>query len=218
MTKGFFLTFEGPEGAGKSSIIQALLAPLTALHPAGLLLTREPGGKQNELAEAIRGLLTTPREPAMDPWTEALLFAAARREHIVQTIQPALAAGQLVLSDRFLDSSLAYQGGGRRLGLKAVADMNAYATQGLRPDLTIYLDLPVTQGLERIFTGRKEKVDRLDQESLAFHERVRQTYLTLAAAEPDRIHTVDASQPFQTVLAEVTAIVTRALEEKNEVN
>lgn len=143
----------------------------------------------------------------MDPWTEALLYAASRREHLVQTVQPAIAAGKVVLSDRYLDSSLAYQGGGRELGVDRIAELNAFATQGQLPDLTIYLDLPVEVGLERIFANRKGKIDRLDEEELSFHQAVRQTYLELVEKSPERIKLVNANQDVQAVIEEVKQVL-----------
>ncbi|GAO99197.1 dTMP kinase [Fructobacillus ficulneus] len=205
MTKMQFLSFEGPEGAGKTTVIQAIQPFLAELTGQEVLLTREPGGSQ--VAEGIRSILQTKTTPAMDGWTEALLLAASRREHLVQTIQPALAAGKVVLSDRYLDSSLAYQGGGRGLGMDKVRALNEFAIQGRMPDLTIYLDLPVEIGLQRIFENRQDKIDRLDEEALSFHQQVRRTYLELVDEQPQRIKLVDANQDLDRVIAQVQEIL-----------
>ncbi|MBS9335203.1 dTMP kinase [Fructobacillus sp. M1-13] len=213
MTKANFISFEGPEGAGKTTVIQSVLPEIEKLTQKPVLLTREPGG--NAMAEAIRNLLKVQTEPAIDSWTEVFLLAASRREHVIQTILPALKAGHVVVSDRYLDSSLAYQGGGRGLGLEKVQKINDFAImdpktgQAVMPELTIYLDLPVAEGLERIFKNRTDKIDRLDQESLAFHEKVRQSYLALAEDNPKRIKRVDATQSKEKVLEDVKAIIAK---------
>lgn len=195
---GTFITFEGPDGAGKTSVLKALLPQLQQAMTAPIVLTREPGG--NAISEAIRSLILDPANTAMDARTEALLYTAARRQHIMTKIRPALAAGKIVICDRFVDSSLAYQGAGRHIGVAAVAQMNQFATEGLTPDVTIYLDIPSELGLQRIATQRQQQNDRLDQEDLAFHQTVRQEYLRLAQAEPSRIKVIDASQPLADVI------------------
>lgn len=211
MKKANFITFEGPEGAGKTTAIQAVLPFLEELTSKVVVTTREPGG--NPLAEAVRDLLKEQQEPAIDARTEVLLLAASRREHVVQTILPALNNGVVVVSDRYLDSSLAYQGGGRGLGMQAVQAINDYAIenpetgQAVEPGLTIYMDLPVEIGLERVFKHRTGKIDRMDRENLDFHRRVRESYLELAAQNPERIKTVNANQPANKVLEDVKAIL-----------
>lgn len=211
MKKTNFITFEGPEGAGKTTAIQAVLPFLEELTSKVVVTTREPGG--NPLAEAVRDLLKEQQEPAIDARTEVLLLAASRREHVVQTILPALNDGVVVVSDRYLDSSLAYQGGGRGLGMQAVQAINDYAIenpetgQAVEPGLTIYMDLPVEIGLERVFKHRTGKIDRMDRENLDFHRRVRESYLELAAQNPERIKTVNANQPADKVLEDVKAIL-----------
>lgn len=211
MKKANFITFEGPEGAGKTTVIQAVLPFLEELTSKVVVTTREPGG--NPLAEAVRDLLKEQQEPAIDARTEVLLLAASRREHVVQTILPALNNGAVVVSDRYLDSSLAYQGGGRGLGMQAVQAINDYAIenpetgQAVEPGLTIYMDLPVEIGLERVFKHRTGKIDRMDRENLDFHRRVRESYLELAAQNPERIKTVNANQPADKVLEDVKAIL-----------
>ncbi len=203
---GRFITFEGPDGAGKTSVLNALMPVIQAHVETPVKLTREPGGA--EISEKIRTLILDPANTAMDAKTEALLYAASRRQHLVEVIRPALAKGTLVICDRFVDSSVAYQGGGREIGAEAVLAMNQFATDGMSPELTIYLDIPSAEGLARIKAHRASRqYDRLDQEQLAFHERVRATYLALAQAQPQRIKTVDASQPLEDVIKACEAVL-----------
>ena len=205
-----FLTFEGPDGAGKDSVLDVVVPQLRAHLTRELVVTREPGG--DAIAEEIRELILDPKNTAMDDRTEALLYAASRRQHLQRVIEPALGRGDVVLCDRFVDSSIAYQGAGRQIGEDAVAEMNQFATAGRTPDLTIYLDVPAQVGLERIRSKRKDiQYDRLDQEADAFHERVRAAYLRLAKANPDRIVTVDAQQALDTVRADTLAVLKRHL-------
>lgn len=211
MEKGTFISFEGPEGAGKSSVLRAVTAALQERADVDLVTTREPGG--SHIAEMIRNVILTPEEHGMDARTEALLYAAARRQHLVDVVLPALDAGQVVISDRYVDSSLAYQGGGRGLGVATVWEMNQFAMDGVLPDLTVYLDVPVEVGLARV-ARRREAANRLDNESLAFHNKVRDTYLKLQQAQPDRIHIVDATQPLQTVIDTTVALIDATLANK----
>lgn len=199
---GKFISFEGPDGAGKTSVLKAILERLEPALGTKLLITREPGGNQNAIAEAIRDLVLSPDYPEMDSRTEALLYAAARRQHVVQTIQPALAADKVIISDRYLDSSIAYQGGGRELGVANIEQINAFATQGLQPEATIYLDLAPEVGLERIQAHRQGEINRLDVEALAFHQRVTDAYHQLIAQTPDRFWVIDASQTLDAVIAD----------------
>ena len=147
---GTFITFEGPDGAGKTSVLRAIVQRLTPLLGDRLVLTREPGGKDSQVAEAIRDLVLDPNLPSMDAWTEALLYAASRRQHLVDTVLPALAADKVVVSDRYVDSSIAYQGGGRDLGFESVTTINKFATKGVMPTATVYLDIRPEVGLQRI--------------------------------------------------------------------
>lgn len=182
--KGLFVCFEGPEGAGKTTQARRLADDLRA-GGHEVVLTREPGG--TPLAEAIRALVLSQAMAggAMSPATEALLFTAARSDHIERLIRPALAEGKVVICDRFTGSTLAYQGGGRGLDGGALTAAQFLATGGLTPDLTLLLDLPVREGLARRFADRDgDAPNRLDAESDAFHERVRATYLRLAGADP----------------------------------
>ena len=197
--QGRFISFEGPDGAGKTSVISAIQEWLTQKYgEQAVLLTREPGG--NRISEQIRQILFDDHNTNMDARTEALLFAAARRQHIVEDIEPALQAGKIVLSDRYVDSSVAYQGGGRQLGADDIWELNQFAIHGLLPDLTIYLDVPSELGLERISKHRQNQVNRLDREKLRFHQDVRNAYLTLAHRHQKRIQLIDASQSLPKVI------------------
>ncbi|MFC6260797.1 dTMP kinase [Levilactobacillus fujinensis] len=201
---GTFISFEGPDGAGKTSALTTITAQIQPLLGDRLTITREPGG--NPISESIRAIILDRANTDMDYRTEALLYAAARRQHLAQTILPALAADNLVLCDRYVDSSVAYQGAGRQIGEAEVARMNEFATGGLLPDLTIYFDVPAAVGLKRIQAHRQpDKVDRLDVEQEAFHDRVRAAYLRLQAAHPERIKLIDATQAPDQVVAQALA-------------
>jgi dTMP kinase len=200
---GLFLTFEGPEGGGKTTQITRLEADLRAAGYA-VTRTREPGG--DAVGEKVRDLLLHGEVGAE---AELLLFAAARAQNVAQVVRPALSAGHIVLCDRFTDSTLAYQGYGRGLPEDLIRRINAFATGGLVPNRTFLLDLPPAEGLAR---QPQEKKDRLDREALAFHERVRAGFLALAAAEPERIIVLDASRPADEIAAELRAAVFSLLE------
>lgn len=203
-----FITFEGPEGSGKSTQIRRLAAALEA-QGLSVLVTREPGG--TTIGNAIRAVLLDPARTEMSPRAETLLFNAARAQIVDQVIRPALAAGQMVLCDRYADSTLAYQGYGHGQPLAPLRDLAAYATAGLTPDLTIYLDIDVQEGLARKQAGRAEEWNRMEEKALAFHQTVRKGYLELAAAEPQRWLVVDAAQSIgavhQTILARLQAVI-----------
>lgn len=206
MTRGRFITLEGMEGAGKTSRLADLRAFLEGRGIA-VLTTREPGG--TALGERLRDLLLAPDQAPMAPLTELLLMFAARSEHIQQVILPALDAGQWVLCDRYVDASYAYQGAGRDLGTAPVAALEALLPQGSRPDLTLLLDLPVELGLTR--ARNRSASDRFEQESLAFHSRVREAYLRRAAGQPQRYRVIDAAESPATVRTAVEAAVTELL-------
>uniref|UniRef100_UPI0028B1D0C2 dTMP kinase n=1 Tax=Carnobacterium sp. TaxID=48221 RepID=UPI0028B1D0C2 len=183
--KGTFITIEGPDGAGKTSVIQALLPKLEQALKQTIVATREPGGSR--IAEEIRELILNPENTEMDVRTEALLYAAGRRQHLVEKIIPALEAGEIVICDRFVDSSLAYQGVARGIGVEQVAAINQFATDGLTPDMTLYLDVEADVGLARINKNKvNRQFDRLDQEDLSFHQQVRSAYLDLLKQNPER--------------------------------
>lgn len=202
MMEGKFISFEGPDGAGKTSVMRQVKADLiTEFGPDQVMYTREPGG--NHISEEIRQVLFDSANTDMDGRTEALLFAAARRQHIVSEIIPALKAGKIILCDRYVDSSIAYQGAGRHLGEEAIWQINQFAIDGLLPQLTIYLDIESELGLRRIATHRSDQVNRLDKEKLAFHHLVRQSYLRLQKQSPERIKLIDASQDLPKVVLDV---------------
>ena len=203
---GFFITFEGPEGGGKSTQIHRLAATL-AEQGYVVWTTREPGGTR--VGETIRPILLGPRQQAgLSGWTEALLFTAARAQLVDEVIRPRLQRGEVVLCDRFSDSTLAYQGYGRGLALDALRQLQVEATGGLVPDLTLLLDLPVEAGLARIPRGAK---DRLDRETIAFHERVHAGYRAMAAQDPHRWRDVDALRDPDQVAARVLEYTIQAL-------
>lgn len=196
MTKGFFVAFEGPDGSGKTSIINQLKEKL-AESSIPVAYTREPGG--SPIAEQIRQVLLAVENTAMDYRAEALLLAASRRQHLVETILPNLDQGKLVVSDRFVMSSLAYQGMARGIGIDKVWQINQFAIEDHLPDLTILIDVPAEVGLERIYQARgKRQFDRLDREALEFHQRVRQTYLDLAKDWP-RIVVLDGQESVEAI-------------------
>lgn len=201
--RGVFLTFEGPEGAGKSTQIARLAERLRA-HGRAVRTTREPGG--TPAGDRIRDVLLDP-QLRVDPVTEFLLYAAARAQHARETIRPALDDGVDVLCDRFADSSVAYQGYGRGLAPAWIDDVNDVATDGLRPDMTVLLDLPSDVGLARI--AARGAIDRLEQADAAFHRRVRDGFLALADARPGWI-VVDASADADVVADRIWA-ATRAI-------
>lgn len=208
MVNSTLISFEGPEGAGKSSILEAIL-PLLEEKGIPYITTREPGGV--DIAEKIRQVILDPDHTSMDAKTELLLYIASRRQHLVERVLPALAAGKVVLMDRFIDSSVAYQGYGRGLSVEDIEWLNQFATDGLKPDLTLYFDLDVEEGLARIARNQEREVNRLDLEGLELHHKVRQGYLALAEKEPERIVKIDASQSFEAVLADVLTILEKRL-------
>ena len=203
--RGLFITFEGVEGAGKSTQIRQLA---TSLEKEGVsvLITREPGG--TPISERIREVLLERQHHKMVSTTEVLLYAAARSQHVAQCIAPALAEGQIVISDRFGDAMVAYQGNGRGLDLELIHHLNRVATDGLVPDLTIVLDLSVEVGRERTLHRRRSR-DRLEMEDFEFHQRVRDGYLTIAREEPHRVKVIDSEQNFKLVRDEIRELVTR---------
>lgn len=195
---GLFITIEGPDGAGKTTVLNELYPRLQMIANSEIVKTREPGGVM--IAEKIRQIILNPEHQQMDERTEALLYAAARRQHLVEVILPALNAGKIVICDRFVDSSLTYQGAGRRIGMKEIAQINEFATEGLTPNFTLYLDVDSDTGLRRIHRSRTQEIDRLDLEGLEFHQRVRHAYLKLAEENPARIHRIDAKASLQEVV------------------
>lgn len=212
MTKGIFISFEGPDGAGKTTVLEAILPQLKKLVAKEVITTREPGGVA--IAESIRDLILDINHTNMDDKTELLLYIAARRQHLVERILPELKKGNLVLVDRFIDSSVAYQGYGRGLDADAVTWLNNFATDGLQPDLTLYFDVDSQIGLTRIEKNKEREVNRLDLEQLDMHCRVRSGYLKLAQENPDRIVTIDAARPLEEVITDALFIIKQRCLEK----
>lgn len=204
MSAGLFITLEGGEGAGKSTLQRHIKA---WLEQSGIayITTREPGG--TKLAEHVRSLLLHQNESPICAQAELLLMFAARAQNLQETIRPALAAGKLVLCDRFTDASFAYQGGGRELGAEAVARLEAVVHPDLQPDLTLLLDIPVDQGLAR---KRDDKPDRIESEQIAFFQRVREAYLQRAEQFPQRITVIDAMQSQQQVAEQAITAIKKA--------
>lgn len=205
--RGRFVSFEGGEGAGKSTQIR-LLAERLRTSGQTVVMTREPGGSVG--AEEIRNLIVTGDPQRWDATTEALLISAARRAHVTATIAPALAQGHWVLTDRFTDSTLAYQGYGHGLPLDMLRGLAAIATGGLAPDLTLILDLPVEIGLGRALArrGSETRFEQLDQ---SFHQRLRGGFRQIAEQEPTRCRLIDADQPIEAVAALVAQIVAQTV-------
>lgn len=200
---GTFIAFEGGEGAGKSTQ-EAMLAQWLTDRGHDVVRTREPGG--TPAGEVIRTVLLGNEYEGLDERAEALLFAAARGEHVARVIRPALEAGNVVVCDRFIDSSIAYQGVGRSLGIDVVRELNTWATHGLLPDLTVVLDVDPVIGLSRVGSP-----DRLESEPIEYHQAVRQAFLEIANVEPDRYLVVDSAQEPEAISALIREQVTARL-------
>jgi dTMP kinase len=194
---GTFITLEGVEGAGKTSILQELYQYYETKGKK-VVKTREPGGI--EIAEKIRQVILAKEHTSMDGRTEALLYAAARRQHLVEKVLPMLEDGYIVLCDRFIDSSLAYQGHARELGMDEVYNINKFAIQDCMPDVTLLFDLDPKIGMERIRKNKDREQNRLDLEKLSFHEKVYEGYQLLVNRFPERIKVINANQPMNAVL------------------
>ncbi|MDQ6595367.1 dTMP kinase [Bacillus salipaludis] len=206
MKNGMFITFEGPDGAGKTTIIS-----MVARQFEGAILTREPGGI--DIAEQIRSVILNKENTAMDPRTEALLYAAARRQHLIEKVKPALEEGKVVFCDRFVDSSLAYQGYARGLGIDEVLNINQFAIENMMPNLTIYFDIEPEEGLKRINKNKGREINRLDLENLEFHQKVREGYYHILKRFADRIVKIDASGTLDEVFQKTIQIIKDKLEE-----
>lgn len=201
---GLFITLEGGEGAGKTTIANAVIDKLSTLG-IETLYTREPGGIK--IAEKIREVILDRDHTEMDCRTEALLYAAARRQHLVEKVKPAMDEGRIVLCDRFVDSSIVYQGYARGIGMDEVREINQFAIEGFMPDLTIFFDIKPEIGLARIAANDSREVNRLDLEGLAFHELVYEGYKKQAKMNPERIVSVDATKSVETLIDEVCALI-----------
>lgn len=200
--RGLFITFEGPDGSGKSSVAKEITEKLKELN-FDVIHTREPGGI--EISEDIRNIILDPKNTMMDAKTEALLYAASRRQHLVEKVFPAIKEGKVVICERFIDSSLAYQGEGRQIGFDEVLNINLFAIDNYYPDLTIFLDVDEEVGLSRL--KDRDFKDRLDQESIEFHHRVKKGYAKVLETFKDRIKVVDASKPLDEVVKESLDII-----------
>ncbi|MEQ9763091.1 dTMP kinase [Streptococcus sp. ZJ151] len=211
MTNGFLISFEGPDGAGKTTVLEQVIPRLQELFDQDIVATREPGGV--DIAEKIRDIILDVNHTAMDAKTELLLYIAARRQHLVEKILPKLENDAFVLVDRFIDSSVAYQGYGRGLEITDITWLNAYATDQRQPDLTVYLDVTSELGLERISQNGDREVNRLDLEKLEMHQKVRQGYLALLEENAERIVLVDASQPVDKVVEDTLAAIIKKYKE-----
>lgn len=195
-----FITFEGPEGSGKTTVLNQINKLLSENY--NVISTREPGGVST--GEEIRNILLDGKN--IDIRTEALLFAASRREHLVEKVIPALKNNKVVLCDRYIDSSLAYQGYARGIGIEEVKKINEFAINGLYPDLTIYLDIDAEVGRERILKNQRSQ-NRLDKETLTFHQKVIEGYKTLIKTNPERFKVVDATQNIESVVSDTYEII-----------
>ena len=200
--KGYFITLEGPDGSGKTTVADIICEKLLA-DGIQVVHTREPGGIA--ISEDIRNIILDPKNTMMDAKTEALLYAASRRQHLVEKVLPAVKQGKIVICERFVDSSLAYQGFGRQIGMDEVLGINLFAIDNIYPDMTIYLDVDEQVGLDRL-KDRTFK-DRLDQESIDFHHRVKKGYEEVLKRFKDRIQIVDASKTKEEVIQDVYNLV-----------
>lgn len=196
--RGIFITIEGPDGSGKTTALQQVVPRLQQEMNRKVVATREPGG--SPIAEKIRSLILDPSHTDMDSRTEALLYAASRRQHLIEKVLPVLESGDVIFCDRFVDSSIAYQGYARGIGEEGIREINQFATEGIEPDVTLYIDVPAEVGIQRIHANLDEReYNRLDQEKLAFHEKVRAGYQHLAQANPERIVVVDGTMSRESV-------------------
>lgn len=192
-----FITFEGPEGSGKTTVSNIIEKRLEDIGYQ-VVHTREPGG--TPIAEQIRNIILDKANIMLDARAEALLYAASRRQHLVEKVWPALKEGKIVICDRYIDSSLAYQGGARNLGVENVLNINMFATEGTFPDMTLLFDITPEEGLKRIAANANREVNRLDLEKIEFHKLVRNTFLELAKQYKDRYVIIDASKPLDEVV------------------
>ena len=202
-----FITLEGPEGSGKTTAVESAVKKLQEMGYE-IVRTREPGG--TPIAEQIRNVILDKANTNMDPRTEALLYAASRRQHLVEKVWPAIKEGKIVICDRYLDSSLAYQGGARGLGIDNVLNVNLFATENTWPDLTLLFDIKPEEGLKRIAANASREVNRLDLEKIEFHQKVRESFLYLAKKYPVRFIIIDASKSREEVAKDtLDAILSR---------
>lgn len=206
-----FITFEGPDGSGKSSVIKKVYEDFTQ-KGYSIILTREPGG--TPISEKIRDIILDNNNTNLDARAEALLYAASRRQHLVEKIWPALKEGKIVLCDRFLDSSLAYQGGGRHLGIENVLNINLFATENTYPDVTFFFDVLPEIGLTRVSKDKKRVADRLDKETEGFHDTAYESFKEIIKRYPNRFYVIDASRSLDEAVFDVETILTQILAKK----
>ncbi len=206
--EGKFISFEGPDGSGKTSVIKVVEKYFQDLGYE-VIITREPGGIK--ISEKIRDIIHDVEHKEMDPRTEALLYAASRAQHLNQKIIPAVDAGKVVLCDRYVDSSLAYQGFGRNLGFEEVLNINMFAIDGYFPDLTIFVDVLPEIGLKRVFSSDDREKNRLDLEPLKFHKKIYDGYQKIIKRYPNRIKKVNGDQPIELVAEEAINIIKNVL-------
>lgn len=205
--QGIFVTLEGPEGSGKTTTAKRLEIYFKN-KGYKVLLTREPGGI--EIAESIRNIILDPKNKKMDYRTEALLYAASRRQHLVEKVLPAIKKGYIVICDRFVDSSLVYQGYARGLGIDKIYQLNLFAIEDIMPNKTIFFDIDYQKGLKRIRENKRQQ-NRLDLETKEFHQRVYEGYLEICKRYPERIVKIDADQPIDDVYKDALAIIENLL-------
>lgn len=210
LEKGIFISFEGNDGSGKSTTVRGVYDELVK-RGYDVIVTREPGG--SKIAEKIRSLILDNDNVGMDARTESLLYAASRREHVVKVIKPALEQKKIVLCDRYVDSSLAYQGYARGIGIDEVYEMNMYATEGLLPDLTIFVVADPEIGIQRIKKNARE-LDRLEHEDIKFHKDVYQGYLKTVEKFPERIKKVNGEQQLEVAVSEAVNVVVNFVESR----
>lgn len=206
MNKGIFITIEGPDGSGKTTIIKEIAKRLSD-KGINFMTTREPGGI--DIAEQIREVILNTKNTAMDGRTEALLYAASRRQHLIERVIPALDEGKIVICDRFVDSSLAYQGYARELGIDEVYSINKFAIEDTMPDVTILLDCSPEIGLDRVFKNQGREVNRLDLEDVKFHDKVYEGYKKIKKLFPNRIKVVDANGSLEDSVSSVWNIINK---------
>lgn len=209
--KGLFITFEGPDGSGKSSVINQIYRFLLKKYPNKVVRTREPGGTNNPIAEDIRNIILNKLDYKIIPITEAMLFAASRAQHIHDFIMPHLNNNDIVLCDRFVHSSFIYQGVARGLGQERVKDLNDHALEGLWPDLTLVLMVRPSVGLKRISKNNQREFNRLDREELSLHQKVYRGYKQMIKKYPKGIVVIDAEKPFEDVVRAVKKAINKKL-------
>lgn len=208
---GVFITVEGGEGCGKSTVLNMVVNRLKS-EGVDVIITREPGGI--DISEQIRNVILDVKNVKMDKITEALLYVAARRQHVVEKLEPLLADGKVVISDRFVDSNLVYQGYARGVGIDIIWEMNKFAIGNCVPELTVLFDLDPVIGQQRINANKNREVNRLDNEKIEFHNKIREGYLEVAKKYSDRIKVVDASRTVEEVAEDVYNLIKNKLSKR----